>query len=93
MTVDPATVQEWLNLALAVAAVLTVLIGVYRWFNRKFEQRIIREIREATYQIQPTANGGKSLVDLHKKVDYLADELAVLRRAVITLEDDIEGLM
>ena len=84
--------NAWLDLVLATAAVVAVVLGVLRWVNRAFEKRIVEEIRAATYQIQPNSNGGKSLVDLHKKVDHLADEVLILKRAVIQIEDDIEDM-
>lgn len=90
---DPVSIQMWFNLFLAFAASVTVIVGLLRWLNRKFEQRIISEIREATYQIQPTANGGRSLADLHKKVDGLRDDVDLLKKAVIQLEEDVEELM
>lgn len=84
--------NAWFDLVLAVLAVLAVVLGVLRWANRAFEKRIVEEIRAATYQIQPNSNGGKSLSDLHVKVDQLADDVLLLKRAVIQIEDDIEDL-
>lgn len=89
----PTELQLWLNLFIAFAASVTVIVGLVRWLNRKFEQRIISEIREATYQIQPSANGGKSLSDLHKKVDGMCDDIGLLKKAVLQLESDVEELM
>ena len=90
---DPVSIQMWFNLFLAFAASVTVIVGLLRWLNRKFEQRIITEIREATYQIQPTANGGRSPADLHQKVDAMRDDVDLLKQAVIQLEEDVEELM
>lgn len=84
--------NAWFDLVLAVLAVLAVVLGVLRWANRAFEKRIVEEIRAATYQIQPNSNGGKSLSDLHMKVDQLADDVLILKRAVIQIEDDIEDM-
>ena len=84
--------QMWIGLFLSIAAAVTVVYGLLRWFDRKLESRIVKEIQDATYQINPTANGGLSLRDLHKKVDLIADEIFILRRAVIQLEDDVEHL-
>jgi hypothetical protein len=84
--------NAWFDLVLAVVAVLAVVLGVLRWANRAFEKRIVEEIRAATYQIQPNSNGGKSLSDLHMKVDQLADDVLILKRAVIQIEDDIEDM-
>lgn len=84
--------NAWFDLVLAVVAVLAVVLGVLRWANRAFEKRIVEEIRAATYQIQPNSNGGKSLSDLHLKVDTLTDDVALLKKAVVQIEDDIEDM-
>jgi hypothetical protein len=84
--------QMWIGLFLSIAAAVTVVYGLLRWFDRKLESRIVKEIREATYQIQPSTNGGASLTDLHKKVDRICDEVSMLRTAVINLEDEVEEL-
>lgn len=84
--------NQWFDLVLAVVAVLAVVLGVLRWANRAFEKRIVEEIRTATYQIQPNSNGGKSLADLHKKVDTLTDDVSLLKKAVVQIEDDIEDM-
>lgn len=84
--------NAWLDLVLASAAVVAVVLGVLRWVNRAFEKRIVEEIRQATYQIQPNSNGGMSLRDLHKKVDTLADDVSLLKKAVVQIEDDIEDM-
>lgn len=84
--------NAWLDLVLATAAVVAVVLGVLRWVNRAFEKRIVEEIRAATYQIQPNSNGGMSLRDLHKKVDTLTDDVALLKKAVVQIEDDIEDM-
>lgn len=84
--------NAWLDLVLATAAVVAVVLGVLRWVNRAFEKRIVEEIRAATYQIQPNSNGGLSLRDLHKKVDTLTDDVALLKKAVVQIEDDIEDM-
>jgi len=84
--------NAWLDLVLAAGAVVVLVIGVHRWANRKLEQRIVATIREATYQIQPGTNGGKSLSDLHKKIDALCEDVAVLRTAVVKLENDVSHI-
>ena len=90
MVVDVA--NAWLDLILAAGAVVVLVIGVHRWANRKLEQRIVATIREATYQIQPSTNGGKSLSDLHKKIDNICADIAMLRSAVVKLENDVSHI-
>lgn len=45
--------------------VLASLIIGLRWLDKRIDAR--------THQIQPETNGGKSLSDLHKKVDQFAE--------------------
>jgi hypothetical protein len=84
--------QMWIGLFLSIAAAVTVVYGLLRWFDRKLESRIVKEIREATYQIQPGTNGGSSLQDLHDKVDCISQDISVLRVAVLQLEDDVSHI-
>lgn len=76
---------EVVGLIVGVLAIVTALLTALGWFVKQ-------KIREFTYQIQPSANGGKSLADLHYKVDCLVSDVALLKRAVIQIEDDIEEL-
>lgn len=89
----PAVLQSWFDLFITVAAAVGLVLTVIRWADRKLEKRIVKEIQESTKQIATDSNGGQSLNDLHKKVDSLAEDMLVLKRAVIRLEDDVEGLM
>lgn len=74
---------------LAVSASIVVVVGFFRWADRKLENRIVKEIKESTYQIQPKTNGGHSLTDLHTKVDCVIKDLGVLKSAVLRLESDV----
>jgi len=76
---------EIVGLVVGVLTIIGILLAALGWFVKQ-------KIREFTYQIQPTANGGKSLADLHKKVDRVCDDITMLKRAVIQIEDDIEEL-
>lgn len=76
---------EIVALIVGVLTIIGILLAALGWFVKQ-------KIREFTYQIQPTANGGKSLADLHKKVDNICDDISMLKRAVIQIEDDIEEL-
>jgi hypothetical protein len=84
--------NAWLDLILAFGAVIVLVIGVHRWANKKLESRIVTTIKEATYQIQPNTNGGKSLSDLHKKVDSICTDIALLKAAVVQLEEDVSHI-
>lgn len=73
------------GLVLSVLTIIGILLGALGWW-------INQKIKAATYQIQPNSNGGKSLTDLHEKVDGLVTDVALLKSAVLQIEDDIEEL-
>jgi hypothetical protein len=79
------TPVETAGLVLTSLTIVGILLGSLGWW-------INQKIKEATYQIQPNTNGGKSLSDLHSKVDSLADDVKILKKSVIQLEDDMEDL-
>jgi hypothetical protein len=76
---------ETAGLVLTSLTIVGILLGSLGWW-------INQKIKEATYQIQPGNNGGKSLSDLHKKVDSLADDVKMLKKSVVYLEDEMEDL-
>lgn len=79
------TPNEIVSLILGVLGIVSVLLAGLGWW-------IKNKIREFTYQIQPNANGGRSLADLHKKLDVISDDVTLLKKAVVQLEDDMEEL-
>lgn len=89
---EPQSFYLTLQIIVAIASITVVVVGFFRWANRKLGDRIIEEIKEATYQIQPKANGGVSLRDLHDKVDGIGDDVRILKSAVLRLESDFEVL-
>ena len=87
-------VSEYLEVFLAFAAVIGVLYGALRRGQKALENKIT----EVAIQIQPK-NGGTGWTDLHKKVDCLVENQAqiksdveTLRSAVVTLENNAEGI-
>lgn len=70
--IDPANngfdISDLLSIFAVVGAVVASLAALWRWI---IEPHIGKQIAEATRPIQPEANGGKSLPDLHSKVDVL----------------------
>lgn len=52
-------------------AVIGAMVGFNRWWFKKLRKMIREEIREFTKPIQPTANGGKSLPDVARRVEVL----------------------
>lgn len=81
--------QAAFDLIIAIAAVIAIVVSTVKFLDRSLEKKIIKEIREATTQIQPNANGGKSLTDLHKKVDALADAVCELKNGHEKLEREL----
>jgi predicted RecB family endonuclease len=81
-----------LQIFLGVCAAIVVMTGFLRWANRTLESRIVKEIKESTYQIQPNSNGGKSLSDLHSKVDLLMRDTGILKTSMLRLETKVEVL-
>ncbi len=101
MNVD--TVRTWVELFLAFAAAFAIFWRLGVWSNRRLEQRIIDVVTEATRQIQPHTNGGKSLSDLHHKIDAFMEyqmavnekrekDISLLKTAVVDLENETEGI-
>lgn len=64
-----AALQDWWPFAL-------VLFAILAWFVRRevksFKAEVIASVTQRTEPIQPQANGGRSLADLHVKVDQLS---------------------
>ncbi len=68
-----------------VLTIISILLGGLGWW-------INTKIKAATWQIQPGTNGGKSLSDLHKKVDNICTDIALLKQAVVQLEEDVSHI-
>jgi hypothetical protein len=77
--------NDVVGLVLGVLGIVSILLAALGWWVKA-------KIREYTYQIQPESNGGKSLADVHKKLDALVTDVDLLKRAVIQIEDDIEDM-
>lgn len=61
-----------------ITLVAGIVFGIVRWAIRSIEHKI----SESTRQINPNANGGKSLADLHKKVDGLGEQIDARFRGI-----------
>lgn len=101
MNIDITVVRSWAELVLAIAAVGGLLYKFLRNGQNRMERNILEHLGEATKQIQPDQNGGRSLTDANRKLDAFRDDLYRFRdevkddinqikRAVIQLEDDVE---
>ena len=79
------TFHEAIGVVLGSLSILVILLsGLGWWINTK--------IKLATHTIHPDANGGKSLPDLHAKVDRLCVDMELVKSVVIELEDDVDQL-
>jgi len=79
------TPVETAGLVLTCLTIVGILLASLGWW-------INQKIKEATYQIQPNSNGGRSLADLHHKFDAIAKDVKALKESVIQLEDDVEEM-
>ena len=77
--------NDIVSLVFASLSILALLLGGLGWWIKV-------KIKDATHQIQPNTNGGKSLSDLHRKVDGIIVDVQMLKSAVLQIEDDIEEL-
>lgn len=70
-----------------IVSISLLTAGIVRWNakrvaadraheRQRMERRLLDEIEARTKPIQPYANGGKSLPDLHTKVDVLIERQA-----------------
>ena len=89
---QPTDFYLGIQIFLGVAAAIVIIGGFMRWADRKLEGRIVKEIKESTYQIQPGTNGGASLTDLHSKIDCLLRDVGMLKSAVLRLENEVASL-
>ena len=67
---DVGDMAIMLGFALAVIGAAT---GFSRWWLRQLRKTIHEEVEEYTKPIQPSANGGRSLPDVARKVERLED--------------------
>lgn len=69
MNIDPGPITAWFALFIAIATTVSLIVAAVIRVNRNFEQRVTYLIKEVTQSIQPGANGGLSMTDLHTKMD------------------------
>lgn len=83
------------DLAIILGFVLTVVgaaAGLSRWWLKQLRSTIHEEVEEYTKEIQPTANGGRSLPDVARKVDKLEYSVDELKSEGKKLEKSIDEL-
>ena len=71
LDIDPNPVTAWVGLVVAVLTAGGLVIAAVKRINDNFERRVTALVKETTKPIQPNTNGGKSLSDLHAKVDRM----------------------
>lgn len=76
---DPNTYRGWIELVIAIVTAAGLFWKGVDLLNKRQERRIIEVVKQATQPIQPDANGGKSLADLHEKFDGLHADLKELK--------------
>lgn len=72
-----------------LVAVAGALVAIGRWMIVK---PLVRLIDERTRQIQPDTNGGRSLSDLHAKMDVLGVRLSRVERELLRIDEELEDL-
>lgn len=72
-----------------LVAVAGALVAIGRWMIVK---PLVRLIDERTRQIQPDTNGGRSLSDLHAKIDVLGVRLSRVERELLRIDEELEDL-
>lgn len=88
---------DWINAVQDSAVVLAFLVAlagalmaIGRWL---IVRPLVRLIDERTKQIQPEANGGKSLSDLHAKVDGLSVRLSRVEREMLRIDEELDEIV
>jgi len=61
-------IVNWSQIIIALGVIISALIACFRFFILK---PLVRLIDERTKEIQPEANGGWSLSDVHRRLDKL----------------------
>lgn len=63
--------------------VMTPITWLLRREVRRMKSDLVDEVRQRTYPIQPTANGGRAMPDLFHRLDTQDANLEILTRAVL----------
>lgn len=78
-----AAVHDWWAILLGVLAVVGWLI---RREIKQWRDDLVEQVQQRTEPIQPEANGGKSLADVHRKLDDLARQDSLTCTRITALE-------
>jgi hypothetical protein len=75
---DQGVFQYWAEIVTAIGVITTGVIIAFRYLILK---PLVKLIDERTKQIQPEANGGKSLTDLHHRIDNIESRFDTLEES------------
>ena len=89
---NPTSYTPWLEFILAILAVAGAVIAIVRKTMDGLEHRINGQIEEYTKQIRTDANGGQSLMDLHKKMDEAIGLVTHVTASHLRMEGQITDL-
>ena len=88
---------DWIQMvqdAAVVLAFLTALVGAVIAIGRYLILRpLTRLIDERTKPIQPETNGGKSLSDVHRKLDDMADRICRIESEIVRIDEELEHIV
>lgn len=91
-----ASVNDALNGANQLLVIVGTLLAGATWLNKRWnralERRITDAIAKATKPIQPDANGGKSLADLHHKLDGICGRMDTIEARQLANQEQIRDL-
>lgn len=90
---NPDELAQYLEIFLAFAGVIAALAAFVRWGNKGLEAKISEQIKEATKQIQPDANGGLSLADVAKGVRELRTHQIVIDQRLCDIDEKFTARM
>jgi predicted transcriptional regulator len=76
--------------AAAIAAILA-LAGMV--FNKLVYKPLVKLIKEQTYPLQPNSNGGKSLPDVAKKINYLDKRIDSLEESHDEIKETLNSIL
>ena len=82
------TIKEWGAVAAAISAMI-LLGGLV--FRHLVYRPLVRLIDERTREIQPTANGGKSLPDAIRILEKLEERQSIIKTQIETVERQLDA--
>ena len=91
MSTTPTIISEINDYGGVLIVIVTVVSSVAAAGRYLIMRPLVMEIERRTIQIQPNANGGQSLRDLHGRVDRIERQLDIVIEHLITDKDEDES--